>query len=184
GIGRNSVLRYKGQTTKVQDIARQLNARAVSTGRVLMQGDTLDVRVELSDTQNNIQLWGDHYVRKAADIFAVQDEIARQVTDSLRVRLTGGQQEQITKRYTENAEAYRLYLQGRFYTNEFSEENLSRAISFFDQANALDPHYALAYAARGDTFLGMGDLSLPMSEAMPKAKQDVTTALSIDDKLV
>src|SRR6266496_86853 len=102
-IGRNSVFSYKGQTTKVQDIARQLNVRAVLTGRVLMQGDTLDVRVELTDTQNNIQLWGDHYTRKAADIFAVQDEIARQVTDSLRVRLTSPQQEQITKRYTENA---------------------------------------------------------------------------------
>jgi len=65
-IGRNSVFSYKGQTTKVQDIAQQLNVRAVLTGRVLMQGDTLDVRVELTDTQNNIQLWGDHYVRKAA----------------------------------------------------------------------------------------------------------------------
>src|SRR5204862_2042367 len=119
-------------------------------GRVLMQGDTLDVRVELTHTQNNIQLWGDHYVRKAADIFAVQDEIARQVTDSLRVRLTSPQQEQVTKRYTENAEAYRLYLQGRFYMNEFSEGNLNRAIPFFDQAIALDARYALAYAARGD----------------------------------
>src|SRR5258708_7419776 len=143
-IGRNSVFSYKGQTTKVQDIARQLNVRAVLTGRVLMQGDTLDVRVELTDTQNNIQLWGDHYVRKAADIFAVQDEIARQVTDSLRVRLSGVQQEQVTKRYTENEEAYQLYLQGRHYLNDSSEEDLNRAASFFDRAIALDPRYALA----------------------------------------
>jgi len=183
-IGRNSVFSYKGQTAKVQDIARQLNVRAVLTGRVLMQGDTLDVRVELTDTQNNIQLWGDHYTRKAADIFAVQDEIARQVTDALRVRLTGGQQEQITKRYTDNAEAYRLYLQGRFYTNEFSEENLTRAVSFFDQAIAFDPRYALAYAARGETFFAMGDLSLAMREAKRKVERDIAAALSIDDKLV
>ena len=94
-----------------------------------MQGDTLGVSVELTDTQNNAQLWG-HYM------------------------------------------------------NEFSEGNLNRAIPFFDQAIALDARYALAYAARGETFLGMGDLSLPMSEAMPKAKRDVTMALSIDDKLV
>ena len=138
----------------------------------------------MTDTQNNIQLWGDHYVRKAADILAVQDEIARQVTDALRVRLTGAQQEQITKRYTENAEAYRLYLQGRFYVNEFSEENLSRAVPFFDQAIALDPHYALAYAARGETFFAMGDLSLAMSEAKQKVERDIAAALSIDDKLV
>src|SRR5437016_4893794 len=183
-IARNSVFSYKNQTPNLQQVARELKVQAVLTGRVLMQGDMLDVRAELTDMQNNAQLWGDHYTRKAADIFAVQDEIARQVTDALRVRLTGRQQEQVTKRYTENAEAYRLYLQGRFYTNEFSEENLNRAVSFFDQAIALDPRYALAYAARGDTFLGMGDLSLHMSEAKPKAKQDVTIALSIDDKLV
>ncbi len=149
-----------------------------------MQGDTLDVRAELTDMQNNTQLWGEHYIRKAADIFAVQDEIARQVTDSLRVRLSSPQQEQITKRYTENAEAYRLYLQGRYYINQVSEENLSRSIPFFDQAIALDPRYALAYAARGESFFGMGDISLPMSEAKRKVEQDIAAALSIDDKLV
>jgi serine/threonine-protein kinase len=153
----------------LQQVARQLNVQAVLTGRVFMQGDTLDVRVELTDAQN-IQLWGDHYTRRAADIFSVQDEIARQVTDTLRVRLTGAQQEQVTKRYTENTEAYRLYLQGLYYLNEGSEEDLNRAVSLFDQAIALDPHYALAYAARGEAFFNMGDLSLPMSEAIPKSQ--------------
>ena len=183
-IARNSVFRYKNQTPDLQQVARQLNVQAVLTGRVLVQGDTLGVSVELTDTQNNTQLWGQHYTRKAADILAVQDEIARQVTDTLRVRLTGVQHEQVTKRYTENAEAYRLYLQGRYYMNEFSEENLNRSIPFFDQAIALDPRYALAYAARGESFFSMGDLSLPMREAMPKAKQDIAAALSIDDRLV
>jgi serine/threonine protein kinase/Tfp pilus assembly protein PilF len=182
-IGRNSVFSYKGQTTKLPDIARQLNVRAVLTGRILMQGDTLDVRVELTDMQNNTQLWGDHYPRKAADIFAVQDEIARQVTDALRVRLTGAQQEQITKRYTENAEAYGLYLQGRHLMNDFSEDNLNRAIPLFDKAIALDPRYALAYAARGESVFVLGDISLPMSEAKRKVEQDIAAALSIDDKL-
>jgi serine/threonine-protein kinase len=183
-IARNSVFSYKNQTPNLQQVAKQLNVQALLTGRVLMQGDTLDVRAELTDAQNNTQLWGDHYTRKAADIFAVQDEIARQVAEALRVRLTGGQQEQVTKRYTENAEAYRLYLQGRFHMNEFHEESFDRAVSSFDQAIALDPRYALAYAARGETFFVMGDLTLPMNEAMRKAKQDVAAALSIDDKLV
>jgi TolB-like protein/Flp pilus assembly protein TadD len=183
-ISRNSVFSYKGQKLNLQQVARQLNVQAVLTGRVLMQGDTLDVRVELTNTQNNAQMWGDHYVFKAADIFTVQDEIARQVTGSLRVRLSRPQQEQLTKRYTENAEAYRLYLQGRYYMNGSREENLNRAVSFFDQAIAMDPRYALAYAARGECFFDMGDLILPMSEAKPKAQQDIAAALSIDDKLV
>jgi serine/threonine protein kinase/Flp pilus assembly protein TadD len=183
-IARNSVFSYKNQTPNLQQVARQLNVQALLTGRVLMQGDTLDVRVELTDTQNNSQLWGAHYTRKAADIFAVQDEIARQVTDALRVRLTGGQQEQVTKRYTESAEAYQLYLQGRYLLNEqVAEEDLKRAVSFFDQAIALDPRYALAFAARGETVFLMGDLSLPMTEAVPKARQDTVAALAIDPGL-
>jgi serine/threonine-protein kinase len=183
-IARNSVFQYKNQKPDLQQVAQRLNVQAVLTGRVLVQGDTLNVSVELTDAQSNAQLWGEHYTRKAADIFTVQDEIARQVTDTLRVRLTGGQQEQVTKRYTENADAYRLYLQGRYYMNEVSEENLNRAVSFFDQAIALDPRYALAYAARGETFFSTGDISLPMSEAKRKVERDIAAALSIDDKLV
>ena len=183
-IARNSVFTYKNQSPNLQQVARQLDVQALLTGRVLVQGDTIDVRVELTNASTNTQLWGDHYIRKAVDIFGVQDEIARQVTETLRVRLTGVQQDQVTKRYTENAEAYRLYLQGRFFMNEFSEENLNRAIPFFDKAIALDPRYALAYAARGEAFFAMGDLSLHMSEAKAKAKQDTAAALSLDDKLV
>lgn len=183
-IARSSVFRYKGKATDPQQIATELGVQAMMTGRVTQRGDMLSVSVELMDTQNNTQLWGQRYTRKASDIFAVQDEIARQVTDTLRVRLTGVQQEQVTKRYTENAEAYRLYLQGRYYLNQISEEGFNRAIPFFDQAIALDPRYALAYAARGESFFNMGDLGLPNSEAMPKAKRDIATALSMDDKLV
>jgi TolB-like protein/Tfp pilus assembly protein PilF len=182
-IARSSVFSYKNQASQPREVARQLNVRAILTGRVLMRGDMLDVRAELTDTQNNVQLWGDHYTRKAADIFVMQDEIARQVTDALRVHLTGGEQEQIAKRYTENAEAYRLYLQGRYFFNAGSEEDLNRAIAFFDRAIALDPGYALAHAARGETYFNMGDLSLPMKEAMPRARQDATKALSLDDTL-
>jgi serine/threonine-protein kinase len=128
-IARNSVFSYKGQTPAVADVARQLNVRAVLTGRVQMHGDTLDVRAELTDAQTNAQLWGDHYTRKVSDIFAVQDEIARQVTDTLRVRLSSGQQEQISKRSTQNTQAYQLYLQGRYYLNEAAAEQcLKRAV--------------------------------------------------------
>jgi serine/threonine-protein kinase len=182
-IARNSVFSYKNQSPNLQQVAQKLDVDAVLTGRVLVQGDTIDVRVELTNASNNAQLWGDRYLRKSADIFAVQDEIARQVTDTLRVRLTGGQQEQVTKRYTDNAEAYRLYLQGRYYMNNFVGENLSRAIPYFDQAIALDPRYSLAYASRGEAFFYLGDLSLSMSDAKVKAKHDSEMALNLDDKL-
>jgi eukaryotic-like serine/threonine-protein kinase len=179
-IARNSVFSYKNKSPNLQQVAKQLSVQALLTGRVFMQGDTLDVRVELTDALNNTQLWGDHYTRKVADIFSVQDEIAQQVTDVLRLRLTSGQQEQVTKRYTDNPEAYRLYLQGRYYFNESSEGSLSRAVSFFDQAIKLDPRFALAYAARANASFTMGDYSLPMNEAMARARQDATTALGID----
>jgi eukaryotic-like serine/threonine-protein kinase len=182
-IARSSVFSYKNQTPDLRQVAQRLNVQAVLTGRVLAQDNALDIRVELTDPQHNLHLWGEHYTRKTADIFAVQDEIARQVTDALRVRLSAGQQEQVTKRYTQNADAYRLYLQGRFQSNEGSEENVKRAVSLFDQAIALDPRYALAYAARAETYFGMGDISLPMREAKKKVEQDIASALSIDDKL-
>ena len=182
-IARSSVFNYKNQAPNLQEVAKTLDVDAVLTGRVLEQGDTIDVRVELTNASNNAQLWGDHYVRKSGDIFAVQDEIARQVVDTLRVRLTGGQQQQVTKRYTENAEAYRLYLQGRYYMNNFVGENLNRAIPYFDQAIALDPRYSLAYASRAEAFFNLGDLSLSMSDAKEKAKRDSEMALSLDDKL-
>jgi serine/threonine-protein kinase len=183
-IARNSVFNYKNQTLDLQQVARKLEVQAILTGRVFVKGDTLDVRVELTDVANNTQLWGDHYVRAAADIFTVQDEIAHQVTEKLRVRLTGGQLEQVNKRYTENPDAYQLFLQGRHYLNQSSEEMLKRAVLFFDQAIALDPRYALAYAARGESFFYMGDLNLSMNESMARAKQELTKALSIDESLV
>ncbi len=182
-IARSSAFRYKGKDVDLRQVAKELSVRAMMTGRVIQRGDTIDISVDLTDTENDTQLWGAHFSRKASDIFALQDEIARQVTDALRIRLTGVQQEQVIKRYTENAEAYRLYLQGRYFLNQPSEESIKRAMSFFDQAIALDPRYALAYAARAEVFFQLGDLSLPNSEAMPKAKQDIGTALSIDGNL-
>ncbi len=184
-ISRASIFRYKGEELDVDRAAKDLNVRAVMTGRIVQRGDTIDVSVNLTDTQNNSQLWGQHFVRKAADIFAVQDEIAKQVTDALRFRLSGEQEQQVTKRYTQNAEAYRLFMQGRYSMyDDATEDGRTRAVSFFDKAIELDPQYALAYAARAETIFSMGDLTMPMSEAKPKVEQDVATALRIDKDLV
>lgn len=182
-IARSSVFQYKGQKPDFQQVARQLGVRAILTGRAIEQGDTIRISAELMDVQNNSQLWGDHYARKAVDIFTVEDDIAREITDALRLRLTIAQQEQLTKRYTENPEAYRLYLQGRYYFNESSEESSQHAVQSFTQAIELDPRYALAYAARAETFFNMGDINLPMSEAKRKVEDDVEAALRIDPNL-
>ncbi len=182
-IARNSVFSYKNQAATPEEVARRLNVRAILTGRVLMQGDTLDVRAELTDTQTNTQLWGDHYTQRAADVFAVQDQIARQVIDALKVHLTGGEQEQVAKRYTRSAEAYQLYLQGRYVLNGGSEGDFGRAIALFDRAIAIDPQFALAYSARGEAFFSMGDFNLSMKDASPKAKENAVQALVLDDTL-
>lgn len=179
-ISRASVFRYKGDETDLAKIANDLGVLSIMTGRVVERDGKLDINVNLTDTSNGTNLWGQRFIRDASDIFVIQDEIARQVTDSLRVRLSGTQQDKITKRYTTDPEAYRLYLQGRYLFNNFSEENLTKAIQYFDQAVAADPNYALAYAARSDCYMQLGDLSISMAEAMSKARHDSTAALAID----
>jgi tetratricopeptide (TPR) repeat protein len=182
-IARGSVFSYKNQSPNLAKVARKLNVRAVLTGRVLMQGDTLDVRAELTDAENNAQLWGDHFVRKAVDVFAVQDQIAHQVIDALQVRLGRAEREQVDKRYTTSTDAYQQYLQGRYVLYGGSEEAFTRAIPFFDRAIAVDPKYALAYSTRGETFFNMGDFTLPMKDAVAKAKENAEMALAIDPDL-
>ncbi len=187
-IARSSVFKYKsessGRNPDLKEVAHRLGVQGVVTGRVLIQGDTLDVRAELTDPDTNRSIWGEHFVRRSADIFAVQDEIARHVAEALSIQLTGAQLEQVSKRYTNSAEAYRLYLQGRYFEDEGSELSMKKALSYFDQAIALDPRYALAYAARAQTFFDMGDVSLPMSEARVEVQRNVAEALDLDENLI
>jgi serine/threonine-protein kinase len=183
-IARSSVFRYKGKEVDVQQAAKDLNVRAVLTGRVLQRGDTLDVSIDLTDAQNNTQLWGQRFTRKAADIFAVEDEIAEQATNALRLRLTGAQQERVVKRYTDDEEAYKLYLQGRFYFNKHTNEGARKAIDYFKQATARDPAYALAYAGLADTYDEIaGAPGAPPDEVYPQARAAVMQALAIDNNL-
>ncbi len=181
---RSTVFRYKNQTPDLQEVARQLDVQAVITGRVLAQGDTLSVSVEMMDTQNNKQLWGEHYTRKASDILVVQDEIARQITDTLHVRLTSLQQEQVTKRYTENPEAYRAYLRGRFFWNKGLAPGFEKSRDYFQQAIELDPTYAPAYSGLAEYYAFASTVGLlPPNENWPKAEAAVNKALALDGTL-
>jgi eukaryotic-like serine/threonine-protein kinase len=183
-IARASVFRYKGKETDLQKIAGELNVRALITGRVVQRGDTLDISVNLTDAQNNTQLWGQRYSRKLADVFAVQDEIAKQVTSSLRVKLTGDAEQRLTKRYTDNEEAYKLYLQGRFQWNKRTGESLKKAVEFYKQAIEKDPNFALAYAGLAESYVLFPVYSVASpKDIMPQAKAAAVKALEIDDSL-
>ncbi len=183
-IARSSAFRYKGKEIDLQKIAKDLNVQAMMTGRVVQRGDTLDISVDLTDTQNNTQLWGQRYTRKLSDVFAVQDEIAKQVADSLRVKLTGEQQERLTKRYTGNEESYQLYLRGRFYLNKHTTESAKKAVNYFKQAIEKDSNYALAYAGLSDAYDQLaGTAEAPPDKLYPQAHDAVTKALEIDNQL-
>jgi Tfp pilus assembly protein PilF len=129
-------------------------------------------------------LWGEHYNRKLGDIFAVQEEISRQISEKLQMRLSGEEEKRLTKRHTENPRAYQLYLQGRYHWNKRDKQGAEKGIEFFQRAIEVDPNYALAYAGLADSYIILGFHGLlPPSEVMPKAKQAAEKALQIDDSL-
>src|SRR5205823_3275711 len=128
----------------------ELGVDALLTGRVSQQGDTLTIQAELVRVADGSELWGGRYNKKLADVFAVQNEIANEISEKLRGKLSSEDHKRVTKKYTANAEAYQLYLQGRFYWNKRNAENLNEAIRQFKAATDKDPNYALAYVGLAD----------------------------------
>ena len=183
-MARSTVFRYKGQDADPQTVGCELNVRAVLTGRVVQRGDSLVIGTELVDVADGSQLWGEQYSGKLRDIFAVQEQITKQISEKLRLRLSGVAQKRLTKRYTENTQAYQLYLKGRYYWNKRTEEGIKKGIEYFQQAIEKDPGYALAYTGLADCYNMLGWYSyLPPKEAFPKAKAAAAKALEIDDTL-
>jgi serine/threonine protein kinase/Tfp pilus assembly protein PilF len=183
-IAQSTVFRYKGREIDPQAVGHELNVRAVLTGRMMQSGGSLRIGTELVDVATGSQLWGAQYTRKPGDIFAIQDEISNEISEKLRLQLTRTEKKQLTKHHTENAEAYRLYLQGRHYWNRWTEEGFYKAIEYFQQAVEKDPNYALAYAGLADSYVLLGWNSyLPPKEAFPKGKVAAMTALRLDPDL-
>jgi TolB-like protein/tetratricopeptide (TPR) repeat protein len=181
---RNSVYRYKGKGTDAAAIAKELGVRAVLTGRILQRGDNVIVGAELVDMRDNRQIWGDTYSRKLAELQVVQGEIASQITQTLQRRLSGDEEKLLSKHYTENSEAYQLYLKGTYQLNKRTEESLKKGIEYFRKATEQDPSYALAYAGLADAYnqLGMWML-LPPRESFPAARAAAEKALQLDPNL-
>ena len=185
-IARSSVFRYKGKEIDPQTVGRELGVRAILLGRVTQRGDNLSISAELVDARNNSRIWGEQYSRKLSDILQVQEEISREISDKLRLKLTGEEQKLVAKRYTENVEAYQLYLKGRYYSNKRNEESLRRGIDYFQQAIAKDPHFALAYSGLADSYSTLGSVfvsAMPPREAMVNMKSVAQKALELDDTL-
>ncbi len=185
-MARSTVFRYKGKDTDPQKVGHDLRVRAVLSGRLMQRGDTLVVQAELMDVAKGTQLWGAQYNRKLADILAVQEEISREISEKLRLRLTGEEKTRLAKRATANSEAYQLYLQGRYWWNKRNPEALQKGLQFFQQAVEKDSGYALAYVGIADSYYLLASTSfdaLPPREAMPKAKAAAVKALELDPVL-
>lgn len=182
-IARNSVFRYKRQEINVQAIGRALDVQAVLTGKIIQRDDTLFLHVELLDARNNKQLWEEHFEQKNNDVLALQNDLTKSIVEKLEIRLSRDEQQRIMKRYTDNVQAYKLYVKGRFYWNKPTADDIKHAIEHFSQAITEDPSYALAYAGMAQSYsLLAANHSYP-PETIPLAKAYAKKAIELDDAL-
>ena len=183
-IARSSVFRYKGKQTDPLTVAKDLGVRAILTGRILQRGDNLTISTELIDARDNKQIWGEQYERKVSDLLSVQRDIAQEITSKLRLKLSSAEQGQVAKHYTEDPEAYDLFMRGRFQWNKRTKEGLEKSVEYFNKAIERDPHYALAYAGLADSWFTMGWYRMVTGDiAYTRSRAAATKALEIDPKL-
>ena len=183
-VSRATVFRYKGLAVDPQQAGQQLGVRAVLTGRVSQVGDSLTIGAELIDVSSDRHLWGEHYNRKIAGIFDVQEEIAQEISEKLRLKLSGKQKKQLAKRHTVNPDAYQLYLKGRYFWNKRTKDGLEKGIEYFKRSVEQDPSYALAYTGLADCYHLLSSFGvLSPKESVPKAKAAVMMALEMDATL-
>jgi len=180
----SSVIRYKGKDTDVAQIAKELDVDAVMSGRVSHRGEDLTISVELVDARTNKIIWAEQYARKMSDLLATQREIAATVTQKLQLKLSGDEARGISKSYTNDNEAYQLYLKGRFYWNKRTSAGLNTAIEHFKAASEKDPNFALAYVGLADSYLvGLYNTRGNQKGPISVAKAYAAKALDIDPSL-
>lgn len=171
-IARSSAFRYKGKNANAEEVAQALGVKSIVTGRVLRHGDTLQISVELMDARDNTHMWGAQYNRTGSDLMAMQQDIAQEISRTLRLKLSGAEQSRVGNLHTVNGEAYELYLKGRFYWNKRTGESLKQSLVYFNQAIEKDPTYALAYVGLADAYnvIPFYSVGTPQ-ECYPKAKR-------------
>jgi serine/threonine protein kinase/TolB-like protein len=180
---RNSVFRYKGKEVDVQKVGKELTVDALLTGRVVQRADTIQVSADLTNVQDNTEIWGGQYERKASDVIALQQQIAGDIADKLRSKLSGAEKQQVTKQGTQNPEAYQLYVKGRYYWNKRTNADIKTAISYFNQAIEKDPAYALAYSGLADAYGTLSNYGGDPNDVIPKADAAAEKALELDPTL-
>jgi eukaryotic-like serine/threonine-protein kinase len=180
---RNSVFRYKGKDVDVQKVGNDLGVSGLVSGRVTPHGDNVEVSAELTNVRDNTEIWGQHYSGKNADIVSLQQQIAGDIAEKLRSKLSTSEKQQVTRQGTQNPEAYELYLKGRYSWNKRTAADINTAISYFNQAIARDPGYALAYSGLADAYSVLSVYGGDPSEAYPKSNAAARRALELDPSL-
>jgi TolB-like protein/Tfp pilus assembly protein PilF len=183
-MARSTMFRFKGRESDPQAVGKELGVSAVMTGRMLQQGENLTVSVELVNVADGTQLWGEQYNRKTADLVSLQSEIARDVSNKLRLKLSGADEQKLTKNYPANPEAYQEYLKGRYHWSKRTREDFKKATEYFQSAIDKDPNYALAYSGLADSYslTSVYGWAAPR-DLMPRAKEAAQKSLSLDDSL-
>ncbi|HSC25920.1 MAG TPA: protein kinase [Vicinamibacterales bacterium] len=180
-VPRSLVFRYKGVQADPSTIGLTLNARTILTGRVTQQGDLVSIQAELVDTTSEAQLWGEQFRQQLTDLMGVQQEIAWQISEALRLKLTGEQKKKLRRRPTVDPEAYQDYLRGRYHWNKWTPDSFRRALEHFGRAIERDPMYAAAYAGLADTLGSMAYYGfLEAKDGFPRSKAAAQKALELD----
>jgi len=182
-VARASAFRYKGRDVDPREVGQELNVRTILNGRLVKLEDRLIIKVDLQDVVGGWQLWGEQLQRKVSNVLSLEEEIATEISDALRIKLTASERQQFTKHDTDSIDAYRFYLKGRYYWNRYSAKGLKKAIEHFQQAIEIDPTYALAYAGLADCYYRLSNTYMKPTQAMPRARAAALRALEIDDTL-
>jgi TolB-like protein/Tfp pilus assembly protein PilF len=183
-VARTSAFAFKGKHQDIRQIGKELSVNSVLEGSVRKSGNRLRITAQLINVADGYHIWSEKFDRDLADVFAIQDEISLAIVEKLKVKLLGDEKEKMLKRYTQNLEAYDLYLKGRYHWNRRTPESLKKALAHFEPVIEKDPDYALAYAGLADCYSMLAQVFvIPPKEAFPKARELAKKALEIDETL-
>jgi TolB-like protein/Tfp pilus assembly protein PilF len=183
-MARSMVFSYKGKDVDPRKVGNDLGVRAVLMGRLIQQGDNLTIRTELVNVADGTELWGQQYNRKLADVFSVQEEIAKEISEKLSLKLSGAEKQQLTKRPTENLKAFQYYMQGRSISQRRTRPDLLAAVGYYERAIEEDRNYALAYAGLSEAYATLGVFGyIAPIEGRHKAEEAARKALALDENL-
>ncbi|NOY06579.1 MAG: protein kinase [Chlorobi bacterium] len=183
-VARTSAFAFRGKEIDVREIGRVLNVETLLEGSVRKANNRLRITAQLINVADGYHLWSERFDREMKDVFAIQDEISLAIVEKLKIQLLGEEKSKVVKRYTEDPEAYSLYLKGLYFLNKWTEEGTQRGLEYFQKSIEKDPHFALAYLGIADTYANIGVLSiLPADVAFSKAREMLDMAVTIDSTL-